>query len=124
MTGTGLGVLGALLIGFVASYVLIPWVIARCLLHICPSISPLRFVLIFTIIIISLIIIGTWITLVVLNTAEAKEIALTGENDIGVGYGGLEMSVIIADLIGLTVSLWSGLSVMQRRLNATENAAE
>ncbi len=75
-----------------------------------------------TISIMSLIIGGTWLALVALNAEETKELALTGENGIGIAYGGLEILIIIADFIGLPVSVWFGLSAWKRRSNGAGEA--
>ena len=120
----GIAVLGAFLLGFAAVYWWLPRIIARCLLRIWPAIPAWGFVLFFTLIIITLLGFGTWAIFMGLKADEAREFALTGENDIGVAYGGLSMMIVIADLIGLPVSIWSGLSVGRSRLRETRGISE
>lgn len=111
MTGQGIAICLGLLLTFVAIYVLVPHVIGRCLLYYWPLKSMWTFALAFIAIDLLLIAAATWWIFHILAAMELHELQATGDNDVGIYYGGMEMMIVIADLIGLPVSIWAGLSV-------------
>ena len=113
-----------LLIAFLAIYVLLPWLTARGLHWIWPSARPWQFSLAFVLMNTLMIVEGTALVFACLSHEEAKELALTGQFDTGEVYGGLAVFIVLADLIGWPVSIWSGLSARRSGIGGIAGKSE